>query len=118
MDYRIQTVLGLIRRDLRCAPGPRKIAGEVGLSVSRFYDLFRRETGTVPAAYIRRLRYEKAQELLTESNLSVKEITARVGIHDVSHFVRDFQKVYGVSPRGFRRANGLAIGKNYFHRND
>jgi transcriptional regulator GlxA family with amidase domain len=117
MDYRIQTVLGLIRRDIRCAPGPREIASEVGLSVSRFYDLFRQETGTVPATYIRKLRYEKAQELLTKSTLSIKEITALVGIRDVSHFVRDFQRVYGLSPRGFRQASRSALDPSYSNQN-
>jgi AraC-like DNA-binding protein len=105
MDYRIESVLRLIGRDVRSAPGPRQIAGGIGLSVSHFYELFRKETGTVPAAYIRKLRYEKACDLLMNSSFSVKEITDLVGIHDVSHFVRDFQKVYGMSPRTFRRAH-------------
>lgn len=105
MDYRIEIVLRLIGRDIRTAPGPRQIAGEIGLSISHFYDLFKKETGTVPATYIRKLRYEKARELLTNSSFSVKEISDFVGIHDFSHFVRNFQKIYGMSPRSFRRAH-------------
>jgi AraC-like DNA-binding protein len=38
------------------------------------------------------------------TNLSIKEIANQVGVHDDSHFVRDFQKTYGMSPRSFRRA--------------
>jgi len=116
MDNRIEAILRMIGRDIRNTPRPRQIANEVGLSVSRFYHLFRQETGTVPAGYIRRLRFERARELLTESNFSIKEITDLVGIHDVSHFVRDFQKEYGMSPRAFRRAHiwslSANIGKN------
>lgn len=106
MDYRIRTILGLIGNDVRNAPTPRQMAGELGLSLSHFYDLFRKETGTVPAAYTRKLRYEKAHELLITSGFSVKEITDLVGIHDVSHFVRDFKKLYGMSPRTLRRSYG------------
>ncbi len=95
----------MISRDVRNAPKPAKIAGEIGLSLSQFYNLFRKDTGTVPAKYIRTLRYEKARELLVNSQLSVKEITGLVGVCDVSHFVRDFRKFYGSSPGDFRRAH-------------
>lgn len=104
MDYRIGVVLRMISRDIRTAPRPRQIADEIGVSISYFYDLFRKETGTVPAAYIRKLRYEKARELLTQSSSSVKEIANLAGFHDVSHFVREFQKLYGMSPKHFRQS--------------
>jgi AraC-like DNA-binding protein len=93
----------MISKDIRGAPAPREIATALGLSLSRFYDLFRKETGTVPARYVRSLRYLKARELLISSQFSVKEITHLVGLHDVSHFVRDFQRIYGASPTQFRR---------------
>jgi len=105
MDNRIEATLRMIGRDIRNTPGPRQMANNLGLSVSRFYDLFRKETGTAPAAYIRRLRFQKVEELLATSTFSIKEITNLVGIHDVSHFVRDFKKEYGISPRAFRRVH-------------
>jgi AraC-like DNA-binding protein len=58
-----------------------------------------------PASYIHRRRFETAKELLLAGSLSVKEVAEKAGIHDDSHFVRDFQKLYGLSPRAFRRAN-------------
>ena len=103
MDHRIALALRMISQDVRGAPAPREVASLMGLSLSHFYDLFRKETGTVPATYIRTLRYEKARELLVNSQLSIKEITHLVGFNDVSHFVRDFQKIYGASPVEFRR---------------
>jgi AraC-like DNA-binding protein len=105
MDNRIEAALRMISGDIRNIPGPRQMANNVGLSVSRFYGLFRQETGTVPAAYIRKLRFQRARELLANSTFSIKEITDLVGIHDVSHFVRDFRKEYGMAPRAFRRAH-------------
>jgi AraC-like DNA-binding protein len=108
MDNRIEAALRMIGCDIRNTPGPRQMANKVGLSVSRFYGLFRQETGTAPASYIRKLRFEKARELLTNSNFSIKEITYLVGIHDVSHFVRDFRKAYGMAPRAFRRGHACS----------
>jgi len=103
MDTRIELVLSLIARNIHAKQEPRVMATHVKLSVSRFYDLFREQTGTVPARYIRELRLKMARDLLLNSHLSVKEIAGRVGIQDVSHFVRDFEKRYGLSPRRLRR---------------
>lgn len=102
MDSRIEVALRLIESDIKRTARPHEIAARVRLSVSRFYDLFRQETGTVPARYVRRLRFERARDLLVTSDLSVKEIACHVGVNDVSHFVRDFQRLYGMSPRRFR----------------
>jgi transcriptional regulator GlxA family with amidase domain len=37
--------------------------------------------------------------------LSVKEISAAVGIHDESHFLRDFKTLYGATPTERRRTS-------------
>jgi two-component system response regulator YesN len=108
MDHRIALALRMISHDIRRAPTPREVATLMGISLSHFYDLFRKETGTVPAKYIRALRYEKARELLVTSPHSIKEIANLAGFNDVSHFVRDFQKLYGASPVEFRRLSNFA----------
>jgi AraC-like DNA-binding protein len=40
--------------------------------------------------------------LLTTTFLSVKEIASRVGLADESHFVRDFKRIYGMTPSEYR----------------
>jgi AraC-like DNA-binding protein len=95
----------LIEFDTSVTQDVRAMAERVNLSLSRFYDLFRRETGSGPTQYIRAIRFKKAENLLLTSHLSVKEIANAVGVHDVSHFVRDFEKHFGMSPRRFRRAH-------------
>jgi transcriptional regulator GlxA family with amidase domain len=110
VDSRIEIALALIKLDVRRAPRAHQMADQIGLSVSHFYDLFRKETGTGPAAYIRRLRFERARDLLSSSRMSVKEITHMVGVDDVSHFVRDFKRFYGMSPRNYRRFGPIMRG--------
>lgn len=104
MDARIELVLKALSPDSRYKVRPAQQAAMAGLSVSRFYDLFREATGTAPARYLRRCRFEKAEELLRTTNMSIKEIANHTGILDCSHFVRDFAKSYGMSPRAYRRA--------------
>jgi transcriptional regulator GlxA family with amidase domain len=113
MDYRIEIAINLIKRDVCRAPRTHQLASKTGLSVSHFHCLFRKDTGTVPGAYIRRLRFEMARNLVSDSSFSIKEITHLVGIHDVSHFVRDFEKMFGLSPRTLRRV--LAASRERIH---
>lgn len=35
--------------------------------------------------------------------MTVKQIATGLGINDVSHFVRDFKKAYGMSPAQYRK---------------
>lgn len=44
--------------------------------------------------YLNRHRLEKTGELLVNFSLGVKEITVKVGMGDVIHFLRDFKKIY------------------------
>jgi two-component system response regulator YesN len=53
--------------------------------------------------YQKRLRMQKARELLEESFLSIKEIMMETGIQDRNHFARTFRKMYGSTPSEHRR---------------
>ncbi|MCC6414385.1 MAG: helix-turn-helix domain-containing protein [Opitutaceae bacterium] len=74
------------------------------LSSSRLQALFREVTGYPPLDYLRRLRVEEARRLLADSRLSVKEVAARTGFRDTSHFSKVFRRVDGLSPAHFRDA--------------
>jgi transcriptional regulator GlxA family with amidase domain len=79
------------------------MATSVNLSYSRLEHLFKAETGSTPLNYLRKLRIEKARELLETTFLTNQQIIIRVGIYDESHFVRDFKKAYGRSPSEYRK---------------
>jgi transcriptional regulator GlxA family with amidase domain len=72
-------------------------ARAVHLSVSHLSHLFKEETGTSPARYLKQLRMERARELLESTFLGVEEVATQVG-SGVSHFVRDFERAYGITP--------------------
>jgi transcriptional regulator GlxA family with amidase domain len=78
------------------------LARSVNLSVWHFTHLFKTETLLSPKRYMRSLRMKEAGKLLEESFLSVKEIAAKVGLGDRSHFSRDFKKISGQSPTSYR----------------
>ena len=74
-----------------------EIACVLHMSVSRFRHLFKREIGVSPIRYMKAIRLERADELLTNSFLSVKEIAAMLG-GDTSHLAREYKARYGRTP--------------------
>lgn len=102
MDWRVSTVLEAMRQHIDQPLGVSDLARRVNLSRSRLTHLFRAEVGCSPARYLREIRLDRARQLIEESSLSVKEIMARVGFNDPSHFTRDFTRRHGASPRRFR----------------
>ncbi len=106
MDQRVLTVIALMKRDPRRAFPLSRMAQSVNLSPARLCYLFKAETGTPPARYLRTLRMQDATTLLVTTFLSVKEIIALVGFTDESHFVKGFKRIYGVTPTEYRKQNG------------
>ncbi|HEY9047228.1 MAG TPA: chromate resistance protein ChrB domain-containing protein [Ohtaekwangia sp.] len=53
--------------------------------------------------YIRKLRIEKAMQLLDESSHTLSEIAYLTGFSDQSHFNRIFKKHTGINPKDYRK---------------
>lgn len=102
IDLRVKTVISMMERSFAGDISLGTLANSVSLSPARLRQLFKRDTGLSPIKYVRRLRAKKAAYLLQTSFLSIKEIAFQSGSGDVSHFVRDFKKQYGVTPSEFR----------------
>ena len=105
MDQRVERVIALMKDDLRQGLSLSEMAHFVNLSPAHLCNLFKAETGTSPARYLRSLRMVRAGALLTNTFLSVKEVMAVVGLSDQSHFVRDFKRINGITPTQYRRRN-------------
>lgn len=72
------------------------------LSRSRFCEAFKSELGLSVGRYLKALRIQRAHELLKTTSLSEKEIGIAVGLADQSHFIRDFKRVYDLTPSQYR----------------
>lgn len=103
MEYRVFRLNERILKDLKFNWTVEKMADSCELSKDQFHKLFRKETGQSPIQFLREKRLEKAKELLETRKSRIKEIIAEVGIHDQTHFVRDFKKAYGYTPNEYRQ---------------
>ncbi|MCC3376317.1 response regulator [Cohnella sp. REN36] len=65
--------------------------------------LFKQETGETYGEFTTRIRFEKARELLSGSELKMHEIAAAVGYPDANYFSIAFKKQEGVSPTDYRK---------------
>ena len=65
--------------------------------------LFAAETGMTLSLYLRKLRVNRACELLSSGRLNVSEASLEVGYQSLSHFARAFRGVIGVTPSQFTR---------------
>ena len=79
-----------------------KLVNYIGYGRSRFFELFRANTGMTPNDYLRRLRLEAARRLLEKSSNSVTEIAFKVGFNSSQYFSTVFMQYTGLTPSGFR----------------
>jgi transcriptional regulator GlxA family with amidase domain len=112
MAERIKRVIEMMQGDPSRSLTLEKMAESVNLSAPYFCYLFKSITGVPPAKYLKTLRMREAATLLTTTFLSVKEIVRRVGLADESHFVRDFKRLYGRTPREYRHSAYLSGDSN------
>lgn len=79
------------------------VAKFVGIDRSYFSMLFKRITGTTPTEHLKHLRIKRAIVLLTNTELSIDEVSLAVGIQDEAYFSRIFSKIVGISPAQYRK---------------
>ena len=78
------------------------LADSLAVSASYLSKLFHEQEGKSPSRYLTDLRMRKAQKLLMDTQLTVREIAVRVGYPDPFHFSRNFKNAMGISPAQFR----------------
>ncbi|NIK69530.1 AraC family transcriptional regulator [Paenibacillus sp. BK720] len=78
------------------------IAAAVGYSTSSVNRLFTRSFGVSPRQYLSTIMLRKAKLMLMDPELSVEEISARLGYNNIAHFSRQFKRWTGESPSRFR----------------
>jgi signal transduction histidine kinase/DNA-binding LacI/PurR family transcriptional regulator/CheY-like chemotaxis protein len=86
------------------------IARHVAISGNYLTECFRQVLGITPMAYLTRCRMQRAQRLLTHTDLSITEIAAETGFSELSHFTHTFKREMGVSPNAYRRGQPPKTG--------
>lgn len=103
MDFRVHLIASFLLDSCESSICFRGLSRLVNLSDSHLTHLFRRETGMSPQRFLKTARLQLARDFLETTFLSVKEVMGKTGYNDPSHFVRDFEKMFGESPYRYRQ---------------
>lgn len=93
----------IIREKLNTSVSPKEIAASLNMSYTWFRRMFRQYSGLAPAQYITQLKIQKAKELLSVSNKTVKEIAIELGFESIDYFSTSFKRQTGTTPGEFRK---------------
>lgn len=81
----------------------RDISNEVCLSENHMNKIFKSVTGYTITQYEENQRVAEAKLLLAYSDMTINEISSRLGYYDRYHFSKSFKKATGYSPGHFRK---------------
>lgn len=76
----------------------KDIALHVNMCQTSFYNRWISLTGNTPSSFLRRLRMEKARELLESGKYLVADIPVLIGIRDDKHFRTTYKKFFKKTP--------------------
>jgi len=80
-----------------------ELASEFHYSRANINNVFKKYTGTTIRQYTKKLRLQKAEQLLQNTRFSVEEVAMEVGYNDISYFIEQFKAHYGMTPLQYRK---------------
>jgi PAS domain S-box-containing protein len=86
------------------------LARIAGLSARSLQRKFRAVFRLSPLQYVRRVRINKASNLLVTTSMGISAVAASTGFADQSHLTREFVRCVGTTPKAFRA--------RYYHAED
>ncbi len=94
----ITAAISFMKQEMQRPPSVRDLARVVNMSESGFAHMFKATTGVSPLQFLKQLRMEQARRLLLGGS-NVSEVADKVGYTSQSHFIAEFKRYFGKSPR-------------------
>lgn len=102
-DIKIDRALDFIQRHYLNPISLKDVAKAIHCSPSHLAFLMKQETGFTVGEWVTRSRLTQACSRLVHSNQDIKQLVFELGWHDVTHFIRQFKKAYGITPAAWRK---------------
>ena len=102
-DVRVQSAVNYIDENLEKELSIQKICKNAGVSKSVLYRNFHNLFGCTVSEYINQKRVEKSVELLKKTDLSVEEISRKVGFSGVSYYGKIFKRLKNQTPLQYKK---------------
>ena len=82
----------------------QKLADSLFINKDYLGRIFKNHIGETPLKYHNYVRCEHARQLLETNNISVSDISWKVGYQTESHFIKVFKSFYNTTPLQYRNA--------------
>jgi transcriptional regulator GlxA family with amidase domain len=98
----VETLTEIVMQEMASPLMIQELASRCQISHNQLTRILKQQTGETPAIWLRRLRTDRAKELLSYSDLPIKVIAAEVGYPDLQHFNKAMRQRFQLSPRALR----------------
>ena len=103
-DIRVLKAKEFVQKTVNTYISCGDVAAHCGLSEQQLNRLFRRYQNSSLLSYIHSVKVDKAQELLTATDLSLKEISELLGFQNEYYFNTFFKRESGMTPGDYRKS--------------
>ncbi|MDT8715958.1 helix-turn-helix transcriptional regulator [Clostridium sp. 19966] len=101
-NYTLNKILKYIHLNIENYISLKNMSEELNLSKPYISLVFKKHLGTTVMDYVTNLKVNRAKALLSNTALSIMEISQILGFYDSSHFSKVFKNITGMNPRGYR----------------
>lgn len=108
---RVERVKEILARDMVNPPALEMLGQEAGCSPFYLSRSFSREVGLTIPQYLRKIRMERAAELLRTGRYNVTEAATEVGYSSLSHFSKAFCETIGCCPVLYPAAKNVILDR-------
>ena len=84
----------------------KSMAKHFGYSTDHLNRIFKQWTGQTISEALMRVKMEHAVRFLENPRMTVSDVAESLGYKDMTNFIRNFKKYYGVTPKAYRSGAG------------
>ena len=95
---RVARALKIIQNDYAATLNIEQLAQQAHMSSSAFHRAFKEVTSDSPIQYLKKIRLNKARDLILQDGIKAYAAAVRVGYESPSQFSREFKRYFGQSP--------------------
>jgi two-component system response regulator YesN len=103
VDSNIKRILDYIEQNYAEQLTLTELANHFHFNPSYLSTYFSTHTAEGFSEYVTKIRIEKSIELLRNRNVSISEVSGKVGYSDHSYFCKVFKRLKGMSPSSYRK---------------
>jgi len=113
-NLHVEQALGILQNHMFSQISLKDVCDQLKITEEYLIRLFKRHMNMTPMRYLNNLKMETATSLLLNSDLSVKEISWKLGFSSQYHFSRNFKAYSGCTPTDYR-VNYFLNNPNNYH---